>query len=63
MGALILLTIYLDLIGDRINSPMGPGDEMIVPGDLEGSYNIISSIWSVEGKVYGYIYDNWGLII
>ena len=33
-----------------INSPMGPGDEMIVPGDLEDSCNMVSSIWSVERK-------------
>ena len=26
-----------------INSPMGPGDEMIVPGDLEDSCNMVSS--------------------
>ena len=23
-----------------INSPLGPGDEMIVPGDIEGSSNM-----------------------
>ena len=33
-----------------INSCMGPGDEMIVPGDLEASCNMDSSIWSVEWK-------------
>ena len=33
----MLLTISLDLISDKIDMPMGPGDEMIVPGDLEGS--------------------------
>ena len=32
-----------------INSPLGPGDEMIVPGDIEGSSNMVSSSWSVEG--------------
>ena len=32
-----------------INSPLGPGDEMIVPGDIEGSNNMVSSSWSVEG--------------
>ena len=30
-----------------INSPMGPEDEMIVTGDLECSYNMDSSMWSV----------------
>jgi len=29
---------------------MGPGDEMIVPRDLEGFCNLVSFIWSVEGK-------------
>ena len=33
-----------------INIPMGPGDEMIVPGDLECSCNMVSSIWSVKKK-------------
>ena len=32
-----------------INSPLGPEDEMIVPGDIEGSSNKVSSSWSVEG--------------
>ena len=32
-----------------INSPLGPGDEMIVPVDIEGSSNMVSSSWSVEG--------------
>ena len=31
---------------------MGPGDEIIVPGDLECSCNMVSSIWSVERKTY-----------
>ena len=35
-----------------INSPMGPGDEIIVPGDLECSCNMVSSIWSIERKTY-----------
>ena len=35
-----------------INSIMGPGDEIIVPGDLECSCNMVSSIWSVERKTY-----------
>ena len=26
----------------QINTHMGPGDEMKVPGDLEGSINIVS---------------------
>ena len=33
-----------------INCPMGPGDEMIVPGNLEGACNMVSSIGAVEGK-------------
>ena len=33
-----------------INSPMGPGDEMIVPRDLECSCSMVSFIWSVERK-------------
>ena len=28
---------------------MGTGDEMTAPGDLEGSFNMVSSIWSFEG--------------
>ena len=32
-----------------INSPLGPEDEMIVPGDIEVSSNMVSSCWSVEG--------------
>ena len=35
-----------------INSPMGPGDEMIFTGDQECSCIIVSSIWSVERKTY-----------
>ena len=42
---------------------MGHGDKMIVPGDLEGSCNIISYIWSFEGKAYWDISDNWDWII
>ena len=45
-----------------INSPMGPGDEIIVPGDLECSCNMVSSIWSFEGKTYRSNCDNWGWI-
>ena len=33
----------------NIYSPLGPADEMIVPGDIEGSSNMVSSSWSVEG--------------
>ena len=32
-----------------INSPLGPRDKMIVPGDIDGSNNMVSSSWSVEG--------------
>ena len=35
---------------------------MIVPGDIEVSCNIVSFIRSVEGKIYGSICENWGLI-
>ena len=31
---------------------MGPGDEIIVLGDLEGSCNMTISIWSDEEKTY-----------
>ena len=31
---------------------MGPGDEMIVPGDLDNSCNIDISMQSLEGKSY-----------
>ena len=31
-----------------INSPLGPGDEMIVLGDIEGSSNMVNSSWSIE---------------
>ena len=34
----------------EVNSPMRSGDEMIVPGDVEGSCNMVISIWSVERK-------------
>ena len=42
---------------------MGPGDDMIVPGDLEGSCNMVSYISSDEGKTYRSICDNWTLIV
>ena len=31
----------------QINSPMGPGDEMIVPGDLQGSSNVVTVIYGL----------------
>ena len=34
-----------------INRPMGPEDEMIIPGDWECSYNMFSLIWYVEMKI------------
>ena len=37
---------------------MRPGDEMIVPMDLEGSCNVFPFIWSVEGKSYRSLCDN-----
>ena len=32
----------------QIKSPMGPRDEMIVPGDLEDYSNMLSHSWSAE---------------
>ena len=43
----------------KINSSIGPGDEMIVPGDLEGTYNTVSSIFTVAGKIYRSTWDYW----
>ena len=43
-----------------INSPMGPEDGIIVPGDQECSYNMFSLIWSVEMKAYRSICDTRG---
>jgi len=40
-----------------INSLMGPGDEMIVPGDHYCSCNMFGSIWSIERKTYRSICD------
>ena len=40
---------YIDI---KSNSPMGLGDKMLVPGDLECSCNTVNYIWSVEGKSY-----------
>ena len=34
---------------------MGPGDEMIVSGDMESSCNMVSSIWTVEEKIYMFV--------
>ena len=31
---------------------MEPGNEMIVPGDLESFCNVITSMWSVEGNIF-----------
>ena len=36
---------------------------MIVLGNLESSCNMLSTIWSIEGKTYRPICDNQGLII
>jgi len=44
--------------GVEMKSPMGPGHEMIVPGDLEGSYNEVTSMYSVEGKTYRSLWDS-----
>ena len=35
-----------------MNSPMVLGGEMIVLRDLEGSCNVVTFIWSVEGKAF-----------
>ena len=43
-----------------INNPMGPSDEIIVPGDLGDSCNIVSYIGSFEGNTYRSICDLWG---
>ena len=40
-----------------ISSSMGPVDEMIVPGDLECSCNMVSFIWSVQWKTSRSICD------
>ena len=37
---------------------MGPGNEIIVPGDMEGSFNMVSSFWSVEEHTFRFICDN-----
>ena len=42
-----------------INCPIGPGDEMIVPGNLEGACNMVSSIGAVEGKTCRSMCDIW----
>ena len=34
----------------KINSSMGPVAEQIVSVDLEGSCNVVTSIWSVAGQ-------------
>ena len=41
---------------------MGPGDEIIVSGDLECFCKMFSSTWSVEGKAYILVCDNRSLI-
>ena len=41
---------------------MGPGDERIVPADLELSYNVVTSLWFVEVKTYRPICDIWSWI-
>ena len=40
----MLLTIYINQIGDEINNPMETGDEMMVTGDLEGFVNALCFI-------------------
>ena len=37
-------------------------DELIGPGDLENSYNMVSFIWTIEGMIYRSIFDSLGLI-
>ena len=46
------------LIRDNTKSPYGLEDELMVPGDLEGFCNIVSYIWSFEGRTYRSICDN-----
>ena len=41
----------------NIKSPMVPRDEIIVPGDLKGSCNMVSYVCSVEEKICGSICD------
>ena len=42
----------------KTNSQMGSCDEMIVPVDLDGSCNMVSSIWTIERNTYRPICDN-----
>ena len=41
----------------QINTPMGPGDEMKVPGDLEDYSNMLSHSWSTERNTPIHICD------
>ena len=36
---------------------MGPGDEIIVPWDIECSCNMVNFIWSFERKTYRSMFD------
>ena len=44
----------------KINSYMEIGDEIIVPGYMEDSCNMVSSIWSIEVMTYRSICDKRG---
>ena len=46
----------------KINRPMRPRDELIYPGDLVSSCNMVKYIWTVEGNRYKSICDNQGWI-
>ena len=51
-----LKMLFLDIFLYRLQylhnclSDLGSGDEMIVPGDLEGFCNLVSSIWLLKGR-------------
>ena len=45
-----------------MNSPKGPGNELIVPGNLDDSCNVVNFILSVEGKTYTSFCDTRGWI-
>ena len=36
----------------KINSPLGPGEEMIVQDEMECSFNVFTSMWFVEGETF-----------
>ena len=48
---------YLRPSNIQTKSPMGPRDEMIVPGDLEDYSNMLSHSWSAERNTSIHICD------